>query len=264
MSQTLQLLALTLYGGSAALALAPFAGARSVPRALLLGVPGLGALLHVWVVARLSLVGLSPALSLIALCLILLQLASEGMLRASAVALFTAPLAAGFVGLALLLAPAAAAPVVAARNAWLVAHVSLSGLGVALLTVAGAAAALYLVQFRQLKTKRFGQVFQFFPPLDQLDRLNRTALVVGFVTLTFGALLAVGYEVRFAGAAPVNPPMVVWGMFTWGVLGWAVWARIVRRWSGRPAAVASLTGLAAVVLVYLALKLAAPGAERFL
>jgi ABC-type transport system involved in cytochrome c biogenesis permease subunit len=56
----------------------------------------------------------------------------------------------------------------------------------------------------------------------------------------------------------------VWGLFTWVVLGWAVWVRLVRHWAGRRAALASIAGFSAVLLVYVALKLAQPGAERFL
>jgi hypothetical protein len=40
--------------------------------------------------------------------------------------------------------------------------------------------------------------------------------------------------------------------------------RTVRHWGGRRAAVASIAGFGAVVLVYVALKLSEPGAERFL
>ena len=126
------------------------------------------------------------------------------------------------------------------------------------------AAALYLLQFRELKAKRFGPVFLSFPPLERLDSLNRSALVAGFPALTAGVLLAVGYTVRFAGGIHVDKAQVVWGLFTWLVVGAAVWLRVVRHWAGRRAAVASIAAFAAVLLVYLALKLSAPGAERFL
>jgi len=143
-------------------------------------------------------------------------------------------------------------------------HVALSVLGLALLALAFIAAALYLVQFRELKAKRFGQVFQVFPPLERLDLLNRSALVVGFPALTLGVLLAVGYAVRFTGGFRVDPAQVVWGLFTWAVLGAAVWLRVGRRWTGRRAAVLSIAGFGAVLLVYLALKITTPGTERFL
>jgi ABC-type uncharacterized transport system permease subunit len=147
-------------------------------------------------------------------------------------------------------------------------HVVLSVLGVALMALAFIAAALYLLQFRELKARRFGQIFQLFPPLERLDQLNRFALVAGFPALTLGLLLAFGYGARFsgegAGGLHAAKAQIVWGIFTWVVLGWAVWVRVVRHWAGRRAAVASIAGFSAVLLVYVALKLVEPGVGRFL
>ncbi|HXE84613.1 MAG TPA: cytochrome c biogenesis protein CcsA [Gemmatimonadales bacterium] len=262
---TLHLVALTLYALATALVLAPFMGLGSPSRALAIALPCAGAAAHVVALAQLTLVGLGPALSMLAFCLVLLQLASERLLRGSAVSFFTSPLATGLVGLAVLsgLAPGTDVP---ARNTWLVLHIALSVLGLALMALAFIAAALYLLQFRELKARRFGQIFQLFPPLERLDQLNRIALVAGFPSLTLGLLLAVGYGTRFSGGMGfhVAKAQIVWGLFTWVVLGWAVWVRLVRRWGGRRAALASIAGFSAVLLVYVALKLAQPGAERFL
>ena len=261
---TLHLVALALYGLATAFALAPFVGLRAAPRALAIALPCAGAAAHVIGISQLTPVGLGPALSMLALCLVLLQLASERLLRGSAVSFFAAPLATGLLGLAILsgLTPGAAAT--PGRNAWFVLHVVLSVLGVALMALAFIAAALYLLQFRELKARRFGQIFQLFPPLERLDQLNRVALVAGFPALTLGVLLALGYGERFSGGLHVAKAQIVWGIFTWVVLGWAVWVRVVRHWAGRRAAFASIAGFAAVILVYVALKLAQPGVERFL
>lgn len=258
------LLALGLYGLATALALAPFAGLRPASRALTLGTPLTGAAAHVVGVAQLTPVGVAPVLSILALFLVLLQVVSERVFRAAAVAMFTGPLATGLVALALLIGLGPGVEPAPGRNAWFVLHVALSVFGLALLALAFVSAALYLLQFRELKTKRFGQMFQLFPPLERLDRLNHVALVAGFPALTLGVLLAVGYAERYAGGWHVDPAQVVWGTFTWAVVGWAVWARVVRHWAGRRAAFASIAGFAAVLLVYLALKLAEPGTDRFL
>lgn len=261
---TLHLVALALYALATALALAPFVGFRSPPRALAIAVPCAGAAAHVVAVSQLTLVGLGPALSMLAFCLVLLQLASERLLRGSAVSFFAAPLATGLVGLAILSGVTPGPETAGSRDAWFVLHVALSGLGLALMALAFIAAALYLLQFRELKARRFGQVFQLFPPLERLDQLNRFALVAGFPALTLGVLLALGYGVRFSDGLHVAKAQLVWGIFTWVVLGWAVWVRVVRHWAGRRAAVASIAGFSAVLLVYVALKLVQPGAERFL
>ncbi|HEV8510071.1 MAG TPA: cytochrome c biogenesis protein CcsA [Gemmatimonadales bacterium] len=261
---TLHLVALVLYALATAFALAPFMGFRPAPRALTIALPCAGAAVQVVAVSQLTPIGLGPALSMLALCLVLLQLASERLLRGSAVSFFTGPLATGLVGLAILSGLAPGAETAAGRNTWFVLHVALSVLGLALMALAFIAAALYLLQFRELKARRFGQVFQLFPPLERLDQLNRFALVAGFPALTLGVLLALGYGARFSGGLHAAKAQVVWGIFTWVVLGWAVWVRVVRHWAGRRAAVASIAGFSAVLLVYVALKLAQPGAERFL
>ena len=255
------LLALGLYGLATALALAPYAGLRPPGPRLTLGVPLVGVACHVVGVAQLTLSGVAPALSMLALFLMLLQVVSERVFRAGAVGVFTGPLATGLVSLAVLigLAPGAAA---AGRSAWSVLHITVSILGLAMLALAFIAAALYLLQFRELKAKRFGQVFRLFPPLERLDRLNHVALMIAFPTVTLGVLL--GYGVRYAGGVPVDAAQVVWGTLTWMVLGWAVSVRVVRHWAGRRAAFASIAGFGAVLLVYLALKLAEPGTQRFL
>jgi ABC-type transport system involved in cytochrome c biogenesis permease subunit len=260
----LHLIALGCYGLSAALALVAFASSRPTWRSAALAVPTAGAALHIAGLVQLPLAGVAPILSLLALFLMVLQIVSERVFHAPAVALFTAPLATGLIGLALLLGLAPGAEPLSGGNLWLVFHITLSVLGLALLALAFIAAALYLLQFRELKSKRFGQVFLFFPPLERLDSLNHSALVAGFPALTAGVLLALGYAARFAGGIHVDRAQIVWGLFTWMIVGAAVWLRVVRRWDGRRAAVASIAGFAVVLVVYLAFKLSAPGAERFL
>jgi ABC-type transport system involved in cytochrome c biogenesis permease subunit len=259
------LIALGLYALATALVVAPYGGWRPAPRAVLVGVPLAGIAAHVvGVLALIPFRGVAPTLSLLALFLVLLQVASEGLFRASAVGVFTGPLATGLVALALALglAPEAPPPLVPGRGPWSILHITVSILGLALLALAFIAAALYLLQFRELKAKRFGQVFRLFPPLERLDQLNHLALVLGFATATVGVLL--GFGVRYAGGASVDAAQVVWGMLLWLVMGWAVAVRVVRHWVGRRAAFASIASFAAVLLVYLALKLTAPGTQRFL
>src|SRR3989442_498576 len=156
MMPTLHLVALGLYGLAAALALAPFAGLPSLSRRWSVALPGAGALAHGMALAQLTPAGLAPILSLLAVFLIVLQLCCELLLRATAVALFTAPLAAGLVGVALPLGLAAGVEAAAGSTVWFVLHGPLSVFAIALLALAFVSAALYLLQFRDLQTKPFG------------------------------------------------------------------------------------------------------------
>src|SRR2546428_12027978 len=133
MMPTLHLVALGLYGLAAALALAPFAGLPSLSRRWSVALPGAGALAHGMALAQLTPAGLAPILSLLALFLIVLQLCCELLLRATAVALFTAPLAAGLRRVAPLLGLAPGAGSSAGADGRAPVHAAPRGLGVALL-----------------------------------------------------------------------------------------------------------------------------------
>src|SRR5439155_1448874 len=89
------------------------------PRGLTLGVPLAGVVAHSIGVARLTpLHGVAPTLSLLALFLVALQVLSEGAFRASAVGVFTGPLATGLVGLALLIGIAPEAASASCATGW--------------------------------------------------------------------------------------------------------------------------------------------------
>src|SRR5256714_14480726 len=231
---TSHLVALGLYALATVLVLAPFAGLRPLPRGLLLGVLIAGIAVHGLGVARLTpFMGVAPTLSLLALFLALLQVASEAAFRASAVGVFTGPLATGLIGLALLIGLAPDARPVVGRSPWSILHITVSILGLAMLALAFIAAALYLLQFRELKAKRFGQVFRLFPPLERLDQLNHLSLVVGFPTVTLGVLL--GFGVRYGGGGAGGAREGGGGVVMWLVFRLAAGDRRVQRSEGRRA-----------------------------
>lgn len=210
------------------------------------------------------LVGLAPSIATLSLLLAL----ALGLLRvlraAGAVGLLLAPIAALLLGVALLLglAPASEAPIY--RGPWLALHVGLSFTGYAGLVVAATASFMYLLQFRQLKRKRFGAVFQFFPDLATLDRVSGRALLAGFTALTLGLLLGWAWSQSFGSSPRWNLPQIVWGVFTWVVFVAALAARALWGWVGRTRAWLNVLGFAAVLLAYVVLKWNAPGARFFL
>ena len=212
----------------------------------------------------LPLAGFAPALSSLAFLLGLLTLGIEWLTRESAIAAAAGPLVL-LVMLVVLVSgfgPAPAAP--AREGAWFVLHVAASLLGLALMAVAFAAAALYLLQHRALKERRFGVTFQFLPPLEQLDRLNHLALLVGFPVLTLGVALAARYVGDYSGGAGDKAAHLGWGLLAWLVLGAIAAARFRGRLSGRQAARASVFGFVAVAAAYLVLVALGGGGSRFI
>jgi ABC-type uncharacterized transport system permease subunit len=212
----------------------------------------------------LPLAGFAPALSSLAFLLGLLTLAVEWLTRESAIAAVVGPLVVlvMIVALASGFGPTPAAPV--RDGSWFVLHVAASLLGLALMAVAFAAAALYLLQHRELKQRRFGAAFQFLPPLEQLDRLNHLALVIGFPVLTVGVILAARYVGDFSNTGGDMAAHLGWGLLSWLVLGGIAAARVRGHLSGRRAAQISILGFAAVAATYLVIVALSGGGSRFI
>lgn len=215
---------------------------------------------------ELPLVGLGPSLSVLGLLIALASLVLAA-LRTGPLALVLVPVAAvcAAVAEAVGLHPGATLQEVAAyRGPWFILHVTLAMVGYAGLTTAFAAGLMYLLQFRQLKGKRFGAVFQFFPPLDTLDRIGFRALATGLPALTLALLLGWAWAARFGSAMPWGNPKVVWGVVTWLVFVAALAARAGGARRARRGALAAVVGFTVVVAAYVVLRAAETPGSGFL
>lgn len=271
-TQVLHVLALAFYALAAALLGVSLArSARRLPAAATACLAG-GVVAHAAALAsfaaaygELPLVGLGPSLSVLAILVALGSLLLATLGRTGPLGLVLVPVAAALAGVAEVAGMRPAAQEMAFRGPWFVLHVVLAMLGYAGLTVAFAAGLMYLLQFRELKGKRFGAVFRFFPPLDTLDRIGRRALMVGLPALTFALLLGWAWSVRFGFDMQAGNPKIVWGVITWIVF---VAALIARAGEGtaraRRGALVSVVGFAVVVAAYVLLRAAESAGAGFL
>lgn len=210
------------------------------------------------------LVGLGPSLATLAL-LVGLALAGLGLSRsARAVGLILAPAAAVLLLLALGIGIHPMGSELAFRGTWLMFHVSASFIGYAGWLVAAAAGLMYLLQFRELKHKRLGAVFEFFPPLNTLDRLSEWALATGFSALALGIAVGWAWTIRFEQGLRWSDPKVMWGVLVWLALLVAVFARFSGRRTTRQAAIWNVAGFGVVSVAYVIAKLMVPQGGFFL
>lgn len=245
-------------------------GRAEVPRGAMLMIGGAAIVQLCALVAfgvrfgELPLVGLGPSLStltfLIAAFLVFATMASD----ARPVGLVLLPVIVLLLGAALATGIQPSGEPLAFSGAWFSFHVVLAFVGVAGFAFAFAAGLLYLLQFRELKGKRFGRIFRFFPPLHTLDLLGRRSAIVGFCALTAGLALGWAWTVRFHGTFATDDPQVIWGGLTWLIFAGVLGARIGGAGSNRRAALVSVWGFALVVLAYVVLRLAQAGGAAFL
>ncbi len=261
-------LAITCYIGAAALAAAPFARpiaapVRGVVVVLAVGVTahiaGLIAFMHVH--GQPPLTGLGPALSFGAVLVASTLLVVEVLAHEVSLTLVAAPLAAlvaicaNIVGLVPGRGPARTGAL------WLVSHVALSFLGIAAFATAAAAGTMYLVERRELKSRRFGAIFRFFPPLETLDRVNHVAVVSGWLALTIGTGLAIAYTAVYRDADTLK---VIWGVSAWVAVTALTVGRVVAGWRAQRAAVLTSLLFVGVVVLYVAFRILGPQPGQFL
>ncbi len=263
-----QFIAISCYIGAAALAAVPFARPVKAPVAGVVAALAAGVIAHIVALlafahqsSAVPLTGLGPSLSFAGLVLASTLLVVEALARDVSLTLVAAPLAAiptifaNVVGLT----PGRSAAGV--RGVWLFSHIALSFIGIAAFATAAAAGTMYLVQRRELKSRRFGAIFRFFPPLATLDRVNHLAAIAGWLGLTLGIVLAATYSVEYR---EMNLPQLVWGGGAWlAVTGIAV-GRVAGGWQARRAATYSSVAFVAVLVLYVAFRMAGPATGQFL
>ncbi len=210
------------------------------------------------------LVGFGPSLATLALLIALAVTGLGFFSTARAVGLILAPVAVVLLlsAMVIRIEPAGSEPLF--RGPWLAFHVSLSFIGYTGWVVAAAAASMYLLQFRELKYKRLGAVFQFFPALETLDKLSEWSLVTGFAALTLGILVGAAWAVRFEPSLSWADPKIAWGTLAWVVLLLALWLRLSGRRTSREAALWNVAGFGLVLVAYFVAKLMAPETRFFL
>jgi HemX protein len=258
MVATAHFLAITLYVAAAGLAAIPFARpipapVRGVVVLLALGIvahaAALGDFVHLY--GQPPLTGLGPALSFAAFLVAVTLLLVEVLAREVSLTLFAAPLAAFATVCANVSGMVPGREPVGARGVWLTAHIALSFLGIASFATAAAAGTMYLLERRELKSRRFGAIFRFFPPLETLDRVNHVAAVAGWLALTVGTGLASSYSIVYHIG---DAPMVIWGLTAWLAVTALTIGRVVAGWRARRAAVLSSLLFLSVVALYVAFR----------
>ncbi|MEP7065464.1 MAG: cytochrome c biogenesis protein CcsA [Gemmatimonadota bacterium] len=261
-------IAIACYIAAAVLAAAPFARPIAAPVRGVIALLSAGVAVHLvallaytWQFGQPPLTGLGPALSTAAFLVAVTLVSVEALAREVSLTLVTAPLAA-VVTAGALASPFSPGPSAASGGGlWLHLHIALSLLGFAAFATAAASGAMYLLERRELKSRRFGAIFRFFPPLDTLDRVNHLAIVCGWISITLGTALAVGYSLVYRDADQLK---VIWGVTAWLAITALTVGRVVAGWQAARAAIWSSAFFVAVVTLYVAFRAVGPRTGEFL
>ncbi|MDP2877662.1 MAG: cytochrome c biogenesis protein CcsA [Holophaga sp.] len=126
-------------------------------------------------------------------------------------------------------------------------HVTTALIGYAALSLSFVLAQLYLIQNKQIRSRKLGVLFSRLPALDVLSRLHRTAVIIGVSALTVASVLGLIW-------AKIN-----WGtfwdikvLFTFLIIAIYLFTLFPRwlGWGGKKIAMLSVTGFMAILFSY--------------
>jgi len=136
------------------------------------------------------------------------------------------------------------------KSAWLGIHVTLILLGNAAFAIAFGLGIMYLLQERQLKSRKQGLFYYRLPSLEILDDLGYKALSFGFPFLTLGIITG-SIWAKYAWGSYWNwDPKLVWSLITWLIYAALLHGRLTVGWRGRKAAFISIIGFLCMVFTF--------------
>ena len=147
-------------------------------------------------------------------------------------------------------------------------HVTTALLGYVALAVSAVYGIMYLIQYRQLKQKHVGLLFQRLPNLETLSRLNVRALGLGWVGLTVAILAGTVWAVTLArtGELQVNlllDPKFLMTIGLWVVYGVCLAGLYVLKWPKNTLATLTVVAFALMLASSLMVTLVVPSFHDF-
>jgi cytochrome c-type biogenesis protein CcsB len=149
------------------------------------------------------------------------------------------------------------------RSFWLLVHVVTIFLGNGVFAIAFLAGLMYLIQEREIKSKRLGTLYHRLPSLEVLDALNYNCLIIGFTLLTLGMLSGSLYAQVILGSFWRWDPKEVWSLITWLLYAALLHGRLVSGWRGRRSAQISILGFLILVFSFVGVNFWVKGYHTF-
>jgi len=141
------------------------------------------------------------------------------------------------------------------QSLWLGFHIIAALLGNATFTLAFLGGLLYLLQERQIKSKKFGFFYRRLPSLDTLDALNSYCLTLGFPLFTLGMVTGSLYAQHTLGTFWRWDPKETMTLIAWLLYAALLHERLVKGWRGRRAALMAIGGFVVLVVAFVGANL---------
>jgi len=138
------------------------------------------------------------------------------------------------------------------RGGWIAVHVSSLLAADTALVFSLLASFLYLLQERRLKDREFPGFFAWLPPLETMDRIAQSTLVLGFLAMTLGLFAGSLIAQEMVGPTYFQDPKVVLSFAMWLIYVSILLVRQSKGLRGRQALYVSSVAFLVVLSVWAA------------
>ncbi len=140
------------------------------------------------------------------------------------------------------------------RSGWLIVHITSILLGYVGVFLTFVAAIMYLIQEKELKSKRPHAFYYRLPSLEICDELYIRSLVFGLPFLTLGIMTGfIGASREWKGPWELDPKILA-SLITWFIYLILFSTRMSGSWRGRRSAYLAIFGFAAMMVTFLGIS----------
>lgn len=198
---------------------------------------------------RCPLVGTEEMCAFLSWCLVIAYIIAARWYRADALKAFIFPIVLVLVTIAAI-SPDASNSLAGQNNPFqglLFVHAGFLLLAYAAFFVAFGSGLMYLIQERELKSKKFGPISYRLPSLETCDKISFKSMAIGFIFLTLGIAAGIGWQRARDGVYWHGEPTEIFSVFSWVIYLLIIQTRMSAGWRGRTVALASIISFMLVI-----------------
>ena len=139
----------------------------------------------------------------------------------------------------------------ALQSYWMAIHVPMMFTSYSAFAIAFAVGIIYLIQERQIKSRKPSELSESLPALEPLDTMIYRLISWGFPILTLGVILGARWAYDAWGRYWGWDPKETWALITWFTYAIYLHMRLVLSWRGKKTVLLSIFGFAVVLFTYI-------------
>ncbi len=121
-------------------------------------------------------------------------------------------------------------------------HVMSALFGYSAITISAVYGLLFMFLYSDIKSNRFGIIFNRLPSLETLEKLSFYSVVIGFILLTISIIIgAIWLPRAFPDFNHFDPKLIATSL-VWIVYGIGISTKIIAKWYGKKVIIFSLVG----------------------